>query len=309
MSQEREDNWRVSPSTGIPEYSADKDPHCPTGQIRKFNEEKKLKAQILAQRDKATGNFIKTTLDHSMEEISLDIDGGFGKTGKDLKSKVKTKESYAEIEILQKIVVRENLLMELQKLLKTQIDVSVCLTEVVELVKAIRFQTLDVIEDIAAWQRSLAVVVPFQYKGFNYLVKMKGDLDFLDYYPEIVEKFCFEFKSNPLAYRGGGNVISGYGYDNRGKSYGQGLLRHYYSDSDDEFLDGLEVSRLLAAEKVVQAEFDRIKREKQAGQDIAHLQQRSAGGDVLDRFVPCCTLNYNHPQTVNFGQLIHFYLL
>jgi hypothetical protein len=224
-----------------------------------------------------------------MEEIKLDMEGGFGKQGKDAKSKVKTSESFAEIEILQKIVVRENLLAELQKLLRSQNDVSACLAEVVELVKAMRFQTLDIVEDIHAWQQSLARPQPFQYKGFNYLVKIKADLDFLDLYEEVVEKFCFEFRSNPLAYRGGGNVISGYGYDTKKKLYSQGLLQSYYSEADGDFLDGLEVSRLLSAEKVIQSEFNRIAKEKLAGQHVAQLQQQSAGGDVLDRCVLIAT--------------------
>lgn len=283
--QEKEDNWYISPCRGIPEYSSDKDPHCPTGQIRKFNEEKRLKAEILAQREKATASFVKTTLDHSVEEISLDLDGSFGKTIKDMRSKVKTVESYVEIEILQKIVVRENLLAELQKLLKTQNDVSSCLTEIVELVKAIRFQTLDVIEDIKDWQHSLPAIQPFQFKGFNYLVKIKSDLDFLDYYEEIVERFGFEFRSNPLAYRGGGHVISGYGNDTKNKkSYSQGLLQSYYSENDQEFLNGLEVYRLQEAEKIVQREFDRIAKEKSAGRELTHLQNQGSSNDVLSRY-------------------------
>jgi hypothetical protein len=155
---------------------------------------------------------------------------------------------------------------------------------VVELVKAIRFQTLDIIEDINAWQHAQTKVRAFQYKGFNYLVKIKSDLDFLDLYEEIVEKFCFEFNSNPLAYRGGGNVISGYSADPRKKTVGQGLLRSYYSSSDDAFLDGLEVSRLHNAEKIVQAEFNRMAKDKHSGQELLQMQQTHAHqSDVLNR--------------------------
>ena len=241
-----------------------------------------MKAQILAQRDKTTTSYIKSTLNRSIEDLTADINNDLARIGRDSKSKVKTSESYVEIEILQKIVVRENLLAELQKLLKTQNDVSACLGEVVELVKAMRFQTLDIIEDIQEWQQSQPKSIGFQYKGFNYLVKIKGDLDFLDQYEEIIEKFCFEFRSNPLAYRGGGNVITGYGYDQRKKPYSQGLLRSYYSETDDEFLDGLEVSRLLAAEKVIQAEYNRIAKDKLAGREVAALQDTTQG-DVLNR--------------------------
>jgi len=278
--QEREEQWRIEPSQGIPAYSAEKDPHCPNGQIRKFNEEKKLKSQILAQREKATATFIKTTLDHSLDDLT---DMKY-KSGNEVKSKVKTRESYAEIEILQKIVVRENLLVELHRLLKSQNDVSVCLNEVVELIKAMRFQTLDIIEDINAWQQTQPKVRAFEYKGSNYLVKIKCDLDFLDLYEEIVEKFCFEFNSNPLAYRGGGNVITGYSADPRRKAYSQGLLRDYYSKSDDALLDGLDTTRLHNAEKIIQNEFQRIGREKGRGQELAQQQaQHTHQSDVLDR--------------------------
>lgn len=278
--QEREDKWYVPPSGGIPEYTSEKDPHCPTGQIRKYNEEKKLKADILAQRDKATSSFIKNTLSHSSEEISWDVNA---KSKNDIRSKVKTQESYVESTILQKVIIREKLLNELQTLLKTQNDVSSCLSEVVELVKAIRFQTLDIIEGIKSWQQLLPTPQAFEYKGYNYLVKMKCDLDFLDLYEEVVEKFCFEFTSNPLAYRGGGNVITGYGTDQRAKSYGQGLLHNYYTSSDEEFLNGLSVTRLLNAEKIIQEEFSRLRRDKLSGEELQRMQQQSKQGDVLDR--------------------------
>lgn len=213
------------------------------------------------------------------------------KSKSDIRSKVKTHEGFIESTILQKIIIREKLLTELQTLLKTQNDVSSCLSEVVELVKAIRFQTLDVVEGIRSWQQMLPAVQGFDYKGYNYLVKMKCDLDFLDLYEEVVEKFCFEFTSNPLAYRGGGNVITGYGVEQRGKSYGQGLLHNCYTSSDEEFLNGLSVQRLLSAEKIIQDEFVRLRREKLSGEELQRMQQQQyqtqqgqgQQGDVLDR--------------------------
>ena len=130
-------------------------------------------------------------------------------------NKGSNKNALAEVEILQKIVVREGLLDELRKLLKSQNDVSTCIGEVIELVKALRYQTIDIVEDINSWQMVQKALRPFLYRGLNYLVKVKSDLDFMDMYDEIVETFCFEFKSNPFAFRGGGNVVTGFQFDTK----------------------------------------------------------------------------------------------
>lgn len=105
-----------------------------------------------------------------------------------------------EIEILQKIIIRENLLTELNKLLVNHNGIHVILTEVHELVKAIRFQTVDVIEDIEAWQVEQPIRRPFIFRGFNYLTKISTDLAYLDNYSDIVSSFGFRFSGNPLAY-------------------------------------------------------------------------------------------------------------
>ena len=128
---------------------------------------------------------------------------------------------------------------------------------VMVLVKAIRFETVDIIEDIATWQTQQPTPRPFLFKGVNYLLKISSDFDFLDTYDDIVEKFCFEFKSNPLAYRGGGNLITGHRIAANSDNYLQGLLKSYYS-GPHALVDGIEVVRLHNAEKVIQAEFTRI---------------------------------------------------
>jgi hypothetical protein len=101
----------------------------------------------------------------------------------------------AEKLILQKIALREGLIDELRKLIKTTYNVSNCLGEISELVKAIRYPTVDIIEDIVAWRETQPPGVynrSFNYKGANYLVKIKCDLDFLDLYDEIGEVREFE---------------------------------------------------------------------------------------------------------------------
>jgi len=273
---------------GIPEYNTELDPNCPSAQLRKYNEQSKLKAKILARNDKITEKYVKSSLQPNMDDISATlnnnnfrakinrINGNYNGS-----NNVRSKESLAEVEILQKIVVRENLLAELHKLLRIQNDVSACINEVIELVKAIRFQTLDVIEEINLWQQVQPSARPFQFKGFNYLVKIKCDLDFLDLYDDIVQRFCFEFKSNPLAYRGGGNIITGYEFDK--KVYKEGLLHSYYTSKDDEFLDGLPIERLHNAEKVIQNEFNRLSKEKNIGSSIDHTSVGKS--DALDREV------------------------
>ena len=97
------------------------------------------------------------------------------------------------------------------------------------------------------------------YRGINYLTKIFEDLNFLDLYEDIVERFCFEFTGNPLGYRGGGDIVTGPG----GSASGEGMKRlaEFYNDNQGAF-DGLEIVRLRNAEKVIQMEFDRLDKEK-----------------------------------------------
>lgn len=167
-----------------------------------------------------------------------------------------TRPSPAEVEILQKVIVRERLLGELTRLVRSGSDMLSVMGEVVELIKAIRFETVDIVEDISNWQAFQPTPRPFLYKGMNYLIKISCDFDFLDNYDEVVEKFCFEFKSNPFAYKGGGNVITGAGPKNSDR-YLQGLLNSYYEGGHIN-IDGVEVVRLHNAEKIIQGEFNRL---------------------------------------------------
>ena len=187
-----------------------------------------------------------------------------------------------EVDILRKIVVRENLLMDVKRLITESTDLGNCILEIVELVKAIRYQTLDVVEDISSWIHAQPNKRPFLYRGANYLVKMCSDLDFMDSYDEIIERFCFEFKMNPLAYRGGGNIITGFGIGRGGTSTEdeggggsymvnssststsknssrlQSILNMRSKISSYEGTsDGIEVSRLQKAERLIQQEFER----------------------------------------------------
>ena len=258
VAQEREDNWRIPPSNGIPKYSAEADAHCPAGQMKKYNDEKRLNAKLLAEKDQRNDKWARVSLENNFKDIPLKMNPSL--RYKAMESLQNSKqEAAAEVEILQKIIVREGLLSELHKLLKSQNDVNGCMGEVIELIKAMRYQTLDIVEDISAWQDVQGVPRSFLFKGLNYLIKLKGDLDFLDIYDEITERFCFEFKSNPLAYRDGGNLITGYNFDR--SEYNKALLNR---SSGQTFVDGIEVVRLRNAEKIIQNEFNKLSAEKSA---------------------------------------------
>jgi hypothetical protein len=111
-------------------------------------------------------------------------------------------ESLTEVEILQKIIVRENLLSELQKLLQFQVDLDGILSEVDELIRAIRYQTLEVIEEIALWKSESKAPRQFYYRGQNYLLKLLSDTSFLDEYDDLGDHYGFYFTGNPLFYDG-----------------------------------------------------------------------------------------------------------
>jgi len=257
LVKEREDNWRITPSAGIPKYRAESDPLCPAGQMKKYNDEKRLNAKLLAEQEKRGEKWSKVSLENNFKDVPVKINPSLRYKAMESFGPTSKNDAMAEVEILQKIIVREGLLAELHKLLKTQNEINSCLGEVSELVKALRYQTLDIIEDISAWQDVQAVPRPFLYKGLNYLVKVKCDLDFLDLYDEITERFCFEFKSNPLAYRDGGNIISGYNFDKT--EYNKALLK---KSSNQMYVDGIEITRLKNAEKIIQNEFNRLGADK-----------------------------------------------
>lgn len=88
-------------------------------------------------------------------------------------------------------------------------------------------------------------------------MKIATDLDFLDQHDEIVERFCFEMRNNPLAYRGGGEIIAGMPTGMFPTKPKPDSLPTIYRDSG-HYVDGIEVSRLKKAERVIQNEFDQI---------------------------------------------------
>ena len=259
LTEAREKQWYIPPSGGIPTYKAENDRNCPVGRIGNYNRRQKQKIEAIPDTHK-TAEWIKQKLDRKYEDIPLKVHVNLSKKALDeakgnYDASV-TRPSPAEVEILQKVIVRERLLGELTRLVRSGSDMLSVMGEVVELIKAIRFETVDIVEDISNWQAFQPTPRPFLYKGMNYLIKISCDFDFLDNYDEVVEKFCFEFKSNPFAYKGGGNVITGAGPKNSDR-YLQGLLNSYYEGGHIN-IDGVEVARLHNAEKIIQGEFNRL---------------------------------------------------
>ena len=274
LREKQESGFRVQlQGSAMPEYKAELDPYCPRAQVRKYNQDKRLNAERNADKTAKAKDWIEKKLSNTFEEVPLKFNptlrmkaqasssrGGVGGGGSSNAYASKgSADNLAEIEILQKVIVRENLLSELKRLLQNQTDVMACLGEVVELVKAIRYQTVEIVEDVSTWQLSQATRRAFLYRGANYLVKVFEDLSFLDQYEDITGRFCFEFTGNPMAFRGGGDIVTGPGGSAKSESVER--LAAFYNQDQGSF-DGIEVVRLRNAEKIIQMEFDRLDQEK-----------------------------------------------
>jgi hypothetical protein len=256
-----ETDWYIPPTPkgGIPTYTAENDKYCPRGQMKKFNAMQKAVAEVHAEKGKTASDWIKSTLKSKFVDVPLTANLNF--TTKAAAKAQHTPNSAMEIEIIQKIVVRENMLLDLHKLVENNSDVTACMSEVTELIKAVRWQTVEIIEDIRHWRSSLMSPMPFLFRGVNYLLKVATDFDFLDSYDEIIERYCFEFRYNPLAYRQGGDS----------QSYIVGPmttlstiitrkppppLTAFFNSKMS--IDGIELFRLKNCEKDIQDEFDRV---------------------------------------------------
>jgi len=270
LREKQENGFRVElQGSAMPEYKAELDPYCPRAQVRKYNQDKRLNAEANANKTTKARDWIEKKLSNSFEEVPLKFNptlrmkaqasAGKGAGGSSSYAGKGSADNQTEIEILQKVIVRENLLSELKRLLQNQTDVMACLGEVVELVKAIRYQTVEVVEDVSTWQLAQATRRAFLYRGANYLVKIFEDLSFLDQYEDITARFCFEFTGNPMAFRGGGDIVTGPGGSVKNESVER--LAAFYNQDQGSF-DGIEVVRLRNAEKIIQMEFDRLDQEK-----------------------------------------------
>jgi hypothetical protein len=171
-------------------------------------------------------------------------------------------ESLTEVEILQKIIVRENLLSELQKLLQFQVDLDGILSEVDEMIRAIRYQTLEVIEEIGLWKSDSKAPRQFYYRGQNYLLKLLTDTSFLDEYDDLGDHYGFYFTGNPLFYDGivqrANEFSASHGCSmnqtNNPTSSPLQLSHNTNTLNSDDDLDGIQLYRLHDAELLLQNE-------------------------------------------------------
>ena len=158
-----------------------------------------MEAELIRRKEENTANWIRTTLKKTIDNIPEKTVSLGEKT-----SNLPLSDNPGEVEILQKIAVRENLIIELKKLLDLQNDLYSILAEAIELIKAIRFQTIDIIEIIRSWSTKQVALNSFLYQGVNYIVKLSNDLTFLDDVKGLRDVLGFRFHMNPLAYKGGG---------------------------------------------------------------------------------------------------------
>lgn len=207
--------------------------------------------------------------------------------------------SQEEIEILRKIIVREKILKELSTLLQDQDNATGCISEVVSLVNAIRYQTIEIVEGIQSWQLAQQQYRAFLFRGVNFLCKIVGELDFLDNFDDIVEKFCFEFRNNPFAYSGGGDMMNpsfnAKSVKSNNKGYHQGPRYAKNMEAREISVDGIQVSRLRVAEQHIRAEVDMVEKMRLEGGDYRALKPGDAFdvANVLNSFGGSVEANYS----------------
>jgi hypothetical protein len=164
----KESSWISDPNFQIPVYSSETDPHCPRA-VKRTTEKYKSIAVIRAEKGEGASEWIESTIKKKYDEFPV-------KETSILRERAAASairdESITEVEILQKIIVRENLLMDLKKLLQYQVELETVLKESVELIRAIRYQTLEVVEEVQCWKMDMKAPREFFYRGENYLLKV-----------------------------------------------------------------------------------------------------------------------------------------
>jgi len=218
--------------------------------IRKFNEQSKSTSDKYAEKGKTASNWMQSIIQSKYEDVPLKVSPSLREKASRETTKI---DNAQELEILQKIVVRENFLNELNKLLNTHNGIFSVIGEICELIKAIRFQTVDIIEDIEAWQIIQVAKRPFLFRGINYLTKISSDLTYLDNYEELTQYFNFKFTGNPLAYR---EDLLSIRSQNSTKYNSLELSIDSFEKSGiydpTSSVDGIDLLRLKNAEKVIQ---------------------------------------------------------
>ena len=109
----------------------------------------------------------------------------------------------SELHVIKAILLREDYLRRLKKLAvhsKGQM-----LPGFVDFVDIIRLASVEVVEAIVMWRKQLqpkhvnkGSSKPFKWNGFNYLLKMVSDLDYLNNYTHLTHWFGFSLERNPF---------------------------------------------------------------------------------------------------------------
>ena len=71
-------------------------------------------------------------------------------------------------------------------------------SDVIDILDLIRTSTVEVVEAIAKWRRTLIKPYPFVWNGINYLLKIPSDLDMLNKVPEVEAWLGFSLARNPF---------------------------------------------------------------------------------------------------------------
>jgi hypothetical protein len=192
--------------------------------------------------------------------------------------------SINDADILERIVVRENLLLQIAEAVKSRQAIQSHIGDdesslvndygdLVPLLASLRHCTVDIIEHIRCWQTFLPnASCAFLFRGSNYLLKIASDLDYLDANSELIRYFGFSFVGNPFGYLGGGVLSDPDGLDNDINGYFHMQLS----------VGGVELARLRSCERDIQRERklqDREVRPSQLRQEHTHSSSINTASD------------------------------
>lgn len=108
-----------------------------------------------------------------------------------------------EMEVLKNIILREGYLEKLRVIVHQEKQRTLLRHEVIDLLDLLRVSTVECIEAIVKWRRTLLKPYPFIWNGVNYLLKIPSDMDFLSTPAKggtnlLTEWLGFELRRNPF---------------------------------------------------------------------------------------------------------------
>lgn len=284
IMEQREKDWYVPPALNYSKFdrrskvqdaaTARELGHNPTASIRHANALRKERAFQYAEKGKGASDWIHKTVKSNFVDTPLKLSPDIRAKAMNLlpederrrltsaagdTTRRNVSKELRGFDIMQKIFIRENMLEEIKLLVTNNYEMDSSLEEIINLMNALRFLTVDVIEGITKWKSQQSNPSPFWYRGENYILKVATDLDYLDEYEALVAHYGFEFKFNPFAYKNGGTIIVGTSELSRVAK--NAILAYIYDGSDAEFINGMEISRIKKCERRIQKEYDRMRAE------------------------------------------------